>query len=42
MPDKRVDVASLELKGLKVFGPSPIVEMVKSPPNLPILAVDTK
>ena len=26
---------SFELKGLKVFGPSPIVEDTKVPPNFP-------
>ena len=38
--DIREDILSFELKGLKVFGPSPIVEARSSPPNLPIGACD--
>ena len=33
---------SLQLNGLNVFGPSPIVEETNSPPKVPIGACDSK
>ena len=37
---KPEEVASLVLQGLKVFGPSPMVEITNSPPKFPMGAWD--